>query len=189
MAARKYGLTVQKLKRKLSYRGAATTGRKADLIERQENSLIRYKILFYLMTSYQNIQLTAYDRNFNFKNPVIDLPKADHVGWPVSGFKQLVLDHRLLFSKLTKEQIDGYFIYRLAGIQMTGDLKALEKGMDMFTGNKILACSVIVFVNCIFLSGIVTYTYEVKLDRLSGSPLNSECECPAGKGPMQPVST
>ncbi|KAJ8308407.1 hypothetical protein KUTeg_013281, partial [Tegillarca granosa] len=95
-------------------------------------------------------------RNFNFKNPAIDLPKVDHIGWPVSGFKQLVPDHRLLCSKLTKEQIDGYFIYRLAGIQMAGDLKALEKGMGMFTGNKNLVCSVIVFVNCIFLSEPVT---------------------------------
>ena len=29
----------------------------------------------------------------------------------------------------------------------------------------------------------VTYTYRLKLEKESGDPINSECECPAGKGP------
>lgn len=27
------------------------------------------------------------------------------------------------------------------------------------------------------------YNFRLKIEKLSGSPLNSECECPAGKGP------
>lgn len=40
--------------------------------------------------------------------------------------------------------------------QVTGDIKALEKGQALLNGNKILACSVQVVGAGIFLSGIVS---------------------------------
>ncbi|XP_063436162.1 uncharacterized protein LOC134717599 [Mytilus trossulus] len=170
MAAAKYRLwTVPKLKAELSIKGAVITGRKADLIDR----------------------LVAYDRNHNFKPPLIEIPEATDIEWPKHGYKQLIADHRLVFSKVTREQIDGYFLFRLAGDkQVNGDIKALEKGRDLLQAKKILACSVLILVDGIFLSGIVgaamkkqvTYNYHIKLDK-SGSPVNSKCECPAGKGP------
>lgn len=29
----------------------------------------------------------------------------------------------------------------------------------------------------------MTYNYKIKLEKSTGEPLNSHCECPAGKGP------
>lgn len=29
----------------------------------------------------------------------------------------------------------------------------------------------------------VTYNYKIKLEKNTGTPVNSDCECPAGKGP------
>jgi hypothetical protein len=37
------------------------------------------------------------------------------VEWPKAGFKELIPDHRLVFAKVTREQLDGYFLYRMAG--------------------------------------------------------------------------
>jgi len=31
------------------------------------------------------------------------------VEWPKAGFKELIPDHRLVFAKVIREQIDGYF--------------------------------------------------------------------------------
>ncbi|KAJ8303676.1 hypothetical protein KUTeg_018786, partial [Tegillarca granosa] len=75
----------------------------------------------------------AYDSNCKFKIPAIEIPQPGIAIRPVTGYRQLLPEHPLIFSKLTKGQIYGYFIYRLAGDkQITGDLKALEKGKTMY---------------------------------------------------------
>ena len=84
--------TVPKLKAELVTRGAVTTGRKADLVDR----------------------LTAHDRNQDFQQPPVVIPEASDVEWPKAGFKELIPDHRLVFAKVTRVQIDGYFLYRMA---------------------------------------------------------------------------
>lgn len=136
-------------------------------------------------------RLLAYDRNRNFQPPSIDIPTPAAVQWPTSGYRQLIPDHRHILAKLTREQIEGYFLYRLAGDkQINGDIKALQKGQSMLEGKKVLACSLLT-QDDIYLSGIVgaamkkqvCYNFRLKIEKLSGSPLNSVCECPAGKGP------
>ncbi|KAJ8310006.1 hypothetical protein KUTeg_011871, partial [Tegillarca granosa] len=128
--------------------------------------------------------LVAYDRNFNFKTPALEIPQPDIAIWPVTGYRQLLPEHRLIFSKLTKEQIDGYFIYRLKGDkQITGDLKALEKGKSMYEAEIILACSLQISSYFVFLCGIVTYNYKIQKSKISGSVTNTQSKCPAGKGP------
>lgn len=47
--------------------------------------------------------------------------------------------------------------------QASGDLKALQKGRDLYQGNRILACSVYVTVDSIFLSGIVGAAMKKKV--------------------------
>ncbi|VDI46737.1 Hypothetical predicted protein [Mytilus galloprovincialis] len=157
-------------KNELASRGAVGTGRKADLIER----------------------LRAYDRNQNFKNPVIHAPEPLEVEWPVSGFKQLKKEHKVIMPKLSREQIEAYFLYRMAEDNVySGDLQSMTKGQLMFESHRVLACSILKNDNGIFLSGVVgaamkkkvTYNYRLKLEKSSGDPLNSHCECPAGRGP------
>ncbi|XP_056005281.1 uncharacterized protein LOC130050167 [Ostrea edulis] len=98
---------VTRLKRVLSERGAITRGRKEQLVERLE----------------------AYDRTFNFVPEPIVLPQPDAVDWPQSGFQQLQSMHVHLLPKITKEQIEPYFIFRLAGDKhAASDVKALVKG-------------------------------------------------------------
>ncbi|VDI42605.1 Hypothetical predicted protein [Mytilus galloprovincialis] len=36
------------------------------------------------------------------------------VEWPVSGFKQLKKEHKVIMPKLSREQIEAYFLYRMA---------------------------------------------------------------------------
>ncbi|XP_033730972.1 uncharacterized protein LOC117320491 [Pecten maximus] len=137
-------------------------------------------------------RLTAYERNRNFRHSALEIPDAIDVFWPVVGFQQLVQDHRIILPKLTHLQIEEYFLYRLAGDkQATSDVKALQKGGDMLAGNRILACSLLKKNGHIFLTGIVgaamknkvSYNYKISLEETSGDPVNSACECPAGKGP------
>ena len=65
-----------------------------------------------------NFRLEAYDRNFNFRGEQITLPKPDDVVWPLGGFQQLQVAHKMLLPKITEEQIESYFIYRMAGIEL-----------------------------------------------------------------------
>nr|XP_034306619.1 uncharacterized protein LOC105318360 isoform X2 [Crassostrea gigas] len=94
--------------------------------------------------------------------------------------------------QLTYHQIEQYFLYRMAeDKQMTSDLKALEKGKDLLNGERIFACSMSSDDAHIYLSGIVgaamkqklSYNFKIGIDKRTGDPLNSHCECPAGKGP------
>ncbi|CAC5422087.1 MKL [Mytilus coruscus] len=83
---------IPKLKNELTRRGATTTGRKTDLIER----------------------LRAYDRNANFRGVPVNLPEPLDPQWPLTGFQQLRSEHKIMLPKLTAEQIEGYFLYRMA---------------------------------------------------------------------------
>uniref|UniRef100_A0A8W8I5G8 SWIM-type domain-containing protein n=1 Tax=Magallana gigas TaxID=29159 RepID=A0A8W8I5G8_MAGGI len=85
-----------------------------------------------------------------------------------------------------------YFVHRLAGDkQCSGDVKAIEKGRNLVENRRIQAVSFMFNGNEIFLSGIVgasmknkvSYTFKLKLDKVTGDILNSHCECPAGRGP------
>lgn len=85
-----------------------------------------------------------------------------------------------------------HFLYKMAeDKQMTSDLKTLEKGKDLLTGERIFACSMSSDDTHIYLSGIVgaamkqkfSYNFKIGIDKRTGDPLNSHCECPAGKGP------
>ncbi|KAJ8302328.1 hypothetical protein KUTeg_021315 [Tegillarca granosa] len=85
----------------------------------------------------------AYDRNLNFKGPEIILPQPLDIGWPTSGFQQLLPQHKILLPMITKSQIEGYFLYRMAeDHDATNDVKAMYKGSKMFAANRILACSI-----------------------------------------------
>jgi hypothetical protein len=59
--------------------------------------------------------LEAYDRNQNFISDPVILPEPLSADWPTAGFRQLVEDHKSILPKITSEQIEAYFIYRLAG--------------------------------------------------------------------------
>jgi hypothetical protein len=58
--------------------------------------------------------LTAYERNQGFQQPPVVISEASDVKWPKAGYKELIPDHRLVFAKVTREQTDGYFLYRMA---------------------------------------------------------------------------
>nr|XP_022307572.1 uncharacterized protein LOC111113571 [Crassostrea virginica] len=163
-------VSVPQLKDELRRRGATTRGRKADLIER----------------------LRAYDRNKDFQNEPVIIPEPLEVDWPTRGFQQLQVVHREEIPEICIEQIDMYFVHRLAGDkQSTGDVKAIEKGRLLLESDRVLATSYLMQGNALFFTGIVgaamktrvTYNFKLKLDKNSGDIVNSHCECPAGRGP------
>ncbi|XP_056005265.1 uncharacterized protein LOC125664437 [Ostrea edulis] len=162
--------SVSRLKDELKKKGATTRGRKADLIDR----------------------LKAYDRNKDFKNDPIHIPEPLEVDWPTRGFQQLQESHKEEIPEIGIEQIDMYFVHRLAGDrQSTGDVKAIEKGRLLVESDRVLAVSYLKEDNSLFFTGIVgaamktkvTYNFKLKFDKNSGDILNSHCECPAGRGP------
>ncbi|KAJ8302857.1 hypothetical protein KUTeg_019253, partial [Tegillarca granosa] len=122
-----------------------------------------------------NFKLLAYDENADFRPAPVIIPDSLHVGWPISGFQQLQSEHQLILPKITFEQIDTYFLYRLAG-----GIRAIEKGQDMLRGERVSACSVQVTDN-IYFTGIVgasmknqvTYNYKLKVEKATGDPMNS----------------
>ena len=72
--------------------------------------------LHVLLTLFYLKRLLAYDRNHNFQPPLTIIPDPLAEQWPVNGYKQLIPDHRQAFSNISKEQIEGYFLYRLEGM-------------------------------------------------------------------------
>ncbi|XP_061197582.1 uncharacterized protein LOC133205732 isoform X2 [Saccostrea echinata] len=133
--------TVQKLKKELMLRGAVTTGRKTDLIERLE----------------------AYERNFNFSGPVIELPAERKVDWPTTGYKQITSEHYDLLPHISEAHIEGYFQYRQAvDRQMMGNTKAIVKGKLLLESERVEALS----INCqhedFFLTGFVRAAMKKK---------------------------
>jgi hypothetical protein len=76
--------------------------------------------------------------------------------YSTSGFQQLRSDHKIMLPKITEEQIEGYFLYRMADDrEASGDVKALEKGKQMFESHRIIACSFHQSGQYTFFSGIV----------------------------------
>lgn len=65
---------------------------------------------------FARFRLEAYDRNANFQQPPVLLPDPLDVNWPTTGFQQLNSEHRKLLPSITREQIEAYFLHRLAGI-------------------------------------------------------------------------
>ncbi|XP_069103806.1 uncharacterized protein [Argopecten irradians] len=71
-----------------------------------------------------------------------------------------------------------------------GDIKALEKGRDMVLADRVQACSMFIKEH-VYMTSIVgaamknkvSYNFKLKLDKLTGDPINTHCECPAGKWP------
>ncbi|XP_048240703.1 uncharacterized protein LOC124151372 [Haliotis rufescens] len=72
--------------------------------------------------------------------------------------------HRQLLPPISKEIIEGYFIYRMTGDnQAAHDIKAIEKGSLMFEGDRVLACSVHIRASTdVYLSGIVSASMKNK---------------------------
>ena len=101
--------TNNKLRFELSKRGAKTTGRKAELVERLE----------------------SYERNENFSsiNTVFipeDNPMPD---WPTSGFHSLTLENQDLLPKITIKHIEQYILFRQVNNSGSNlDNSALKKG-------------------------------------------------------------
>ncbi|XP_021362744.1 uncharacterized protein LOC110456373 [Mizuhopecten yessoensis] len=60
----------------------------------------------------------------------------------------------------------------------------------MFLAYRIQACSMLIQEH-VYMTGIVgaamknkvSYNFKMKIDKLTGDPVNTHCECPAGKGP------
>jgi hypothetical protein len=62
----------------------------------------------------------------------------------------------ILCPEVINEQIEGYFLYRMADDrEASGDVKALEKGKQMFESHRIIACSFHQSGQYTFFSGIV----------------------------------
>jgi hypothetical protein len=55
--------------------------------------------------------LEAYERNFNFRGPVIELPASAEksVDWPTTGYKQMTIDHYNLLPHMTEALVEGNF--------------------------------------------------------------------------------
>lgn len=66
-------------------------------------------------------RLRAYERNNNFESEPVLLPTPLEVSWPSKGFQQLTEIHRDIIPKLCSEQIDLYFVHRLAGKLFNSD--------------------------------------------------------------------
>jgi hypothetical protein len=110
MAAEKSSWTVNKLKIELSKRGAKTTGRKSELVERLE----------------------SYERNQNFSSDLC-LPESDPMPeWPMSGFHSVTQSDQENLPNLTTNHIEQYVLYRQVNHSEANlDNSALKKGSLM----------------------------------------------------------
>ena len=104
-------LTVEKLKYELLRRGAKTTGRKAELIERLE----------------------AYERNQDFCSTVILTPEENQMpAWPDKCFfHSITSSHRNEIPKIEQSQINQYVLYRQCNDNSENqDISAIKKGKN-----------------------------------------------------------
>ena len=53
-------------------------------------------------------RLGAYDRNEHFQEDPVLLPEPLDSGWPVTGYKQVLPEHKSLLPKTTREQIEEF---------------------------------------------------------------------------------
>lgn len=162
-------MRVDQLKIELMKIGAKTTGRKSELIER----------------------LGDYHRNSNFKGPSISLPGQEPMpNWPVSGFKSVTPEGRNGLPKVLNEHVEFYIVTRqVLDKKNSCDHAAMRRGKKM--ADCVDALSFLSTYELVFFTGIVyaemkkNLAYNIKfiIDARTGQVKNSECECPAGKGP------
>lgn len=164
-------LSLAQLKLELARRGARTTGRKADLVER----------------------LRAYERNEDFSGRSQSLFVADDVpmpDWPQTIFKTITVSQRLLLPPTSSAQLSQYITLR-QGVdqQSVSDVQALKKG-KLMAEDSVMALSMHQDENFTYLSGSVSasmkkkisYSVKIILEPI-GEVRNSHCECPGGMGP------
>ena len=159
-------MTVFQLKVELVKRGAATRGKKEDLIKR----------------------LASFEQNNNFQSDPILVPEAIPMpSWPSSGFKSLTESGREVIPKITKEQVEMYILYRqVLDKQLNQDIAAMMRGEKM--EDKIEAISVVKKDSLCFVSSIVSaemkqVSYSNKLVvNCHGEIQNTQCECAVGAG-------
>ena len=116
MATEKSMWTVNKLKIELLKRGAKTTGRKSELVERLE----------------------SYERNENFSSGLnLCLPESDPMPeWPSSGFHSLTQSDQENLPNITMNHIEQYVLYRqVNNSEANLDNSALKKGSLMSEGS------------------------------------------------------
>ncbi len=137
-------------------------------------------------------RLAAYERNAGFSRDVCILPQASLPDWPTEGFQQITDDHQQTMPPLSKEAIEEYFVTRqLKDSLPSGDIKGVELGKELLKSKRIQAISIhLHHQDIIYFSGLVAAAmkknlrYSIKLKvSADGQLINSECECPAGKGP------
>jgi len=98
--------TVDKLKVELARRGAKTTGRKAELIQRLED----------------------YERNQDFQAASVSTPAESPMPyWPDANlFRSLTPAHQPLLPKIEKSQISQYILYRQCSDQKESNVRVLN---------------------------------------------------------------
>ncbi len=112
MESEKSSWTVNKLKIELSKRGAKTTGRKSELLERLE----------------------SYERNENFSSGLnLCMPEADPMPeWPLLGFHSVTQCDQENIPNITMNHIEQYILYRQVNNSESNlDNSALKKGSLM----------------------------------------------------------
>ena len=170
---------VKDYQRALASRGAKISGRKKELQERLE----------------------AYERNDNFGYQVIISDDDPLPHFPdISKFRTLTDEAEV--PKIARSHVEQYVLYRQELDAPTKVTKAMEKGEKMVQSDNVLALSFFHekpspssssdegSASILYLSGIVeaamrsktTYSMKLVIDGM-GEPLQSHCECPAGKGP------
>jgi hypothetical protein len=168
------GMKLYQLKLELELRGAKTTGRKKELVERLE----------------------AYDRNQNFNGPNASnfLPESNPLpAWPLSGFVTINSSIRSQLPRTCQAHIEQYVVYR-QGIDRESlkDKSSMKKGFLMAQDEAISALSVL---QCseqgvCFFTGIVSasmkkrveYSIKFVISTINGEITHSHCECPGGEG-------
>jgi len=139
--------------------------------------------------------LDSYDRNTTFSNVINEsVSEPCFVVWPSSGYKQITVQLQSDIPPVSEENIKEYFILRTAiDLQQAGDVQALRNGHLLLECKRVEACSLLTADDgkAVYFTGIVkaaikkkvAYNIRLKVDSAARDVLNSDCECPAGKGP------
>lgn len=108
------------------------------------------------------------------------------IQWPKVGYKALTCE---AIPCITEALLNAYFIRhgRKEGVK---EVQAVGKGIKLLDGECAEACSVLIWREQYFFSGMVRAEmkkhtkYWCKLNcNERGEIINSECECPSGAGP------
>lgn len=160
-------MTVKQLRVELKKVGALLGGKKAALVQR----------------------LTDYRRNKNFANPYIDIPEPNPMpNWPEpSAFHSLILEDRDKIPSIREEHVQQYVVLRQVMDRGPNyDHAAFSRGKKMM--NSVRALGIGLVGDSCYASSIVSaefkdvsYTVRVVIHN-TGEVLNSDCDCPTGKG-------